>query len=741
VIGGDRFTQTFGSMPAGDHDRISKTVVAAVRAGFAVVIDKPGTKIPICTLNASQAKRADNEVQERAQLAGDRLWQRRRHDCGLTGHVLTDPERAGAIAVRMVKTYGEINIGIEPFASRMLVVDVDTPEQRRAFEIAYSVATQQPWPGITVESPGSRDADGNWQHYGGGHWWFTLPDDVQLPAGRGILTDPTGWAAVWARHQVLVPPSSRPEGPYRIVAQPTEAPRWLIERVLAEGTQQAERLKVSAALVLDSGDPLEIWSAQTDWGVLLEPDGWTDAGLIDTCSCPIWTAPGVHASPKSATAHDVGCSKYRVDTGWGPLHIWTDNPPAQLAGVQTLTKVQYLSRTQYAGDDGQVMRAMNLIKPPPAAFSVPSQWTEPTPLPGQLEQIAALHDVPADWLAAAPADEGDLWASPGDPTSTGSPAEPRGRVLDAMHDLNDLADVPSAVPLIDGLLDRSTVAILAGKFGTYKTFVALGWAACIATGRPWLGHHVPEAVPVLYVAAEGATGIRKRMLAWTRTHGPIGRGMFTVITVAARLNDADEVLQIDQALKETGARLLVLDTLHKVTPGMEENSNKEIGEALGLVNRLRERNDVTVLVLHHTGHAGERARGGSSIEDDADSSFVIRIGGEDRGIETPRVLHHRKAKDAELLQPITLTFSPVEGTGSGVVDGDPWINPGGDSRLEDQAHAAAIQLDQAGAPRGIGRDQTIEECMKHKIKCSQHAARLVVKLRPLTIHPTNLVGP
>jgi hypothetical protein len=264
-----------------------------------------------------------------------------------------------------------------------------------------------------------------------------------------------------------------------------------------------------------------------------------------------------------------------------------------------------------------------------------------------------------------------------DPTEPAGTSElpSRGRVLDALLDSNDLSGIPDAVPLIEGVLDRSTVAVLAGKFGTYKSFLAIDWAACVATGKPWHGHQVPESAPVLYVAAEGASGVKKRRAAWVEVHGPIERGRLFVLPLAARLNVAEELLQLDQALKETGARFLVLDTLHRSAPGMEENDNTEIGRMLSLVDLLRERNDVTVLLVHHTGHGGGRARGGSSLEDDADSAFVIKLGGdgEDRSQDTPRTLHHRKAKDAELLGSMTLNFQAVDGTGSGVLNVDPFV--------------------------------------------------------------------
>jgi hypothetical protein len=42
--------------------------------------------------------------------------------------------------------------------------------------------------------------------------------------------------------------------------------------------------------------------------------------------------------------------------------------------------------------------------------------------------------------------------------------------------------------LIEDTVDRRTVAVVAGSFGTLKSFVLLDWASCVATGSRWLRH-------------------------------------------------------------------------------------------------------------------------------------------------------------------------------------------------------------------------------------------------------------
>src|ERR1044072_1274156 len=140
MIANDTFSSVFGAVPSGDAEVLAKIAKAAVTAGFAVVVNEPGSKKPLCTLTARDSKRADQAAQDAARDRGDVNWTRRRHECGIS-HALTEPAVAERVVARMVKTHGHVNLGIEVGRSRVLVVDVDTAEQKQAFLAVWSDAT------------------------------------------------------------------------------------------------------------------------------------------------------------------------------------------------------------------------------------------------------------------------------------------------------------------------------------------------------------------------------------------------------------------------------------------------------------------------------------------------------------------------------------------------------------------------------------------------------------------------
>lgn len=228
----------------------------------------------------------------------------------------------------------------------------------------------------------------------------------------------------------------------------------------------------------------------------------------------------------------------------------------------------------------------------------------------------------------------------------------------------DILDMDEPEPirwLLDGIMEKESFAILAGQYGTYKSFVALAWALAVATGTTWMEH---KAAPgkVLYIAGEGQRGIQKRALAWMEHSGHRPEpGMFQVYPRSIRLNRPEDVAQLRAFVNEEFYDLVVVDTLHRAMPGVEENSSKEVGACFDAMDAIRDDYGFAVLYVHHTGHIATRARGSSSIEDDADSAFVIELeDGISRDVENSRILRNSKQKDSEPLTDKMLVLTQVQ---------------------------------------------------------------------------------
>jgi hypothetical protein len=182
--------------------------------------------------------------------------------------------------------------------------------------------------------------------------------------------------------------------------------------------------------------------------------------------------------------------------------------------------------------------------------------------------------------------------------------------------VSDLARLPVVQPLVDGLLYRDTLAQLSGPPGSYKSFIAVGVCCALAAGKSnWEGHRIPKREHVIYVVAEGASGLHARILAWCERNNvdPADLdGWLHILPVAVQLGAITHVDEALQMVNDVGAGLLVLDTRARCTIGLEENSATEQGLAVEAADRIRAGSDATVWVIHHTGRNAQHPRGSTA---------------------------------------------------------------------------------------------------------------------------------
>ena len=225
-----------------------------------------------------------------------------------------------------------------------------------------------------------------------------------------------------------------------------------------------------------------------------------------------------------------------------------------------------------------------------------------------------------------------------------------------LYSVEELLQLPSADWLIDGIIEQPAVGFVFGPSGEAKTFVTLDWSLSVAAGRPWQGRTVNQG-PVVYVVAEGSSGIPKRVKAWLQYNQVpnVDDAFFVLEAVQLRTSgDVSGLLrQITQTCEEPA--LIVLDTFAQCFVGGEENSAKEVGEAIAAARRLLAETGATVLLVHHSGRVNEGAeRGSSALRGNADFMISVRM--------TPSrtvTIKNTKQKDQDLFGDIRLTLRPV----------------------------------------------------------------------------------
>ncbi|MDW4561227.1 AAA family ATPase [Aeromonas rivipollensis] len=184
--------------------------------------------------------------------------------------------------------------------------------------------------------------------------------------------------------------------------------------------------------------------------------------------------------------------------------------------------------------------------------------------------------------------------------------------------------------LIKGTIPTKATVCFFGPSGHFKSFLALSVAAHIATGIEWDGRKTKQGA-VLYIAAEGADGVKNRLRGWeNRYNGGKIVSNLCVVDVGVILSDGDAQTQISSVCQkiesDTGLPvvLIVIDTVARCMNG-EENSVKDAGNFIRGAKNISDDTGATVLLIHHTGKDMSRgARGSSAFKSAFDAEFLIK---------------------------------------------------------------------------------------------------------------------
>lgn len=195
----------------------------------------------------------------------------------------------------------------------------------------------------------------------------------------------------------------------------------------------------------------------------------------------------------------------------------------------------------------------------------------------------------------------------------------------------ELATLPPHRWRIRGVLPQAGLGAVFGPSGSGKSFLVIDMLAAVATGRAWFGCRVKRA-SVLYIALEGEAGITQRVQAYQIRHGDLPPG-FRFLLSPLDMRKADDRAELVKAARAAGLAdgVLVLDTLNRAAPGIDENDSQDMGEAIAATKALQAELGGLVLLVHHTGKdAAKGLRGHSSLHAALDCAVEVRRDGDRR---------------------------------------------------------------------------------------------------------------
>ncbi|MGI8800623.1 MAG: AAA family ATPase [Solirubrobacteraceae bacterium] len=220
----------------------------------------------------------------------------------------------------------------------------------------------------------------------------------------------------------------------------------------------------------------------------------------------------------------------------------------------------------------------------------------------------------------------------------------------------DLDNLPDPEWLVDGIVPEGN-AVVFGQPGTFKSFVTLDLALCVAAGCDWHGHPV-KGGNVVYVAAEGIRGMKLRVDAWQQVYGPRDLGRLFFVSEGVDLIDEStaEKLRLTLALVQGPVQLLVVDTMARSMVGADENSAKDVGLFLHELGRLPV---ATRLLVHHTGKDGVTERGSGALRGAADVMVKVERDGQAHRVA---LVCDKPPKDGEAWPTMTFEREVVGGS-------------------------------------------------------------------------------
>lgn len=185
--------------------------------------------------------------------------------------------------------------------------------------------------------------------------------------------------------------------------------------------------------------------------------------------------------------------------------------------------------------------------------------------------------------------------------------------------------------LISGWLSVGDKSIIGGPSQSGKSFLAIHAGMCIAFDRDFFGAAVKPGL-VIYIAGEGARGVKKRLRAWRNHFGVEYSRTTPFVLIQTPVNlyapDGDTGPLIAEIAAICGMfdlplRMIVIDTLATAAVGADENQARDMGMVMANVGKINEATRAHVCLVHHMSAGGTKLRGSTAIYAALDSSIYV----------------------------------------------------------------------------------------------------------------------
>ena len=198
--------------------------------------------------------------------------------------------------------------------------------------------------------------------------------------------------------------------------------------------------------------------------------------------------------------------------------------------------------------------------------------------------------------------------------------------------------------LVEDMFPARSLNAIVGVSDSFKSFLAIHLACCIATGTPFFGKDVQQG-PILFLAPEGGEGVPKRREAWKIEHGWQDCYVpFFTRSASFSFSDEDDLQFLRNKLNvasQFAPKAVFFDTLGQSLGSYDENSAKDINRVARYLNDLKSEFNCSFFWVDHAGYEAKRSRGSSAKFGALDTEFFVSRTGDELKVQ------NTKMKDAD----------------------------------------------------------------------------------------------
>ena len=358
---------------------------------------------------------------------------------------------------------------------------------------------------------------------------------------------------------------------------------------------------------------------KTTWSEILTPHGWTFAFHAPD-GRDHWTRPGktIHQGTSATTLED------------GPMYVFSSS--TQFPQETGISKEFAYTLLNHNGDLQTASRTLREAGygPENTTYETLKEFI-PTPTPATLDQDPT-EETPYDRAVRNRYAELRINEDAKTLLATTKLGQTQPLTSHTLTEFLNQPDTPTTYRIENLWPSEGRVLLAAAAKSGKTTIIAANLIPAIVDQTPFLGNKTTQPLTpgktIAYLNMEvGETTLRR----WMRDSGIKNTQAVHIANLrgkasALQLATPQGRQRLANWLQHINAEIVILDPLAPVlaTLGLDENSNSDIAQFFSWWSEtLTQANITDDLVVHHTGHAGQRSRGASRLLDEPDAIWTL----------------------------------------------------------------------------------------------------------------------